>query len=61
MYSTVSYVLADNVENLTLPGTAAINGTGNTLNNVLTGNAGNNSLTGSAATTRSTAERARTR
>ena len=48
VYSTVSYVLPDNVENLVLQGTADITGTGNILNNVLTGNAGNNSLTGSS-------------
>ena len=36
------------MENLTLTGTAAINGTGNTLNNVLTGNSGNNVLDGGA-------------
>ena len=48
VYSTVSYVLPDNVENLVLQGTADITGTGNPLNNVLTGNAGNNSLTGSS-------------
>lgn len=36
----------DNVENLTLTGTAAINGIGNSLNNVLRGNAANNTLTG---------------
>ena len=36
------------VENLTLTGTAAINGTGNTLNNVLTGNGARNSLSGGA-------------
>ena len=35
--STISYVLGANLENLTLTGTAAINATGNTLNNVLTG------------------------
>ncbi len=44
--STISYILADNVENLTLMGTAAINGTGNTLNNTITGNAANNTLDG---------------
>ena len=36
------------IENLTLIGSANINGTGNTLGNVLTGNAGNNTLDGGA-------------
>ena len=44
--SDVTWTLGSNLENLTLIGTAAINGTGNTLNNVLTGNAGNNTLSG---------------
>lgn len=44
--STVTYTLGNNVENLTLTGTAAINATGNTLNNVLIGNSGNNTLSG---------------
>jgi Ca2+-binding RTX toxin-like protein len=39
--------LAANVENLTLTGMAAINGTGNTHANLLTGNTGNNTLDGS--------------
>ncbi len=44
--SSVTWSLGTNVENLTLTGTAAISGTGNTLANVLIGNAGNNILTG---------------
>jgi Ca2+-binding RTX toxin-like protein len=34
------YVLGDNLENLTLLGINNLNGTGNTLNNLLTGNSG---------------------
>ena len=44
--STITYTLGTNVENLTLTGTAAINGTGNTLANMLTGNSANNTLNG---------------
>jgi Ca2+-binding RTX toxin-like protein len=46
--SALTYTLAlnPNVENLTLTGAAAINGTGNTRNNVLTGNSAANVLTG---------------
>ncbi len=44
--SAVTWSLGANVENLALVGSAAVNGTGNTLANVLTGNAGNNALIG---------------
>jgi Ca2+-binding RTX toxin-like protein len=44
--ASVSFVLGTNVENLTLTGSAAINGTGNALANVLTGNTANNRLDG---------------
>ncbi len=44
--TAAAYTLASNVENLTLIGTGNINGTGNTLVNILTGNAGNNTLSG---------------
>jgi trimeric autotransporter adhesin len=47
--SSVTLALGNNVENLTLTGTAAINGTGNTLDNTLTGNSGANVLQGLAA------------
>ncbi|BAU42034.1 calcium-binding protein [Leptolyngbya sp. O-77] len=46
--SFITYTLPANVENLTLLGTANINGTGNGLNNVITGNTGNNFLFGLA-------------
>ena len=46
--SSVTYTLGANVENLTLTGSAAINGTGNALENHLTGNSGNNILSGGA-------------
>ncbi|MEH1950820.1 MAG: tandem-95 repeat protein, partial [Nostoc sp.] len=44
--SSVNWVLGNNLENLTLTGTGAINGTGNSLNNILMGNNGANTLTG---------------
>ena len=48
--SSVTFSLGSlsNVENLTLNGAAAINGTGNSLTNYLLGNSGNNTLTDSA-------------
>lgn len=42
--ATVTYLLADDVENLTLSGAEAINGFGNALDNVLAGNAATNLL-----------------
>jgi Ca2+-binding RTX toxin-like protein len=44
--TSASTTLSANIENLTLSGTAAINGTGNAANNVITGNGGNNILAG---------------
>ena len=44
--SSVTHTLSINLENLTLTGAAAINGTGNTKANVINGNAANNVLSG---------------
>ncbi len=46
--STITYVLSmsQELENLTLLGSGNINGSGNTLNNVITGNSGDNNLAG---------------
>ena len=46
VFSTINYILGNNLENLTLTGTTAINGTGNTGNNIITGNSGSNTLIG---------------
>jgi Ca2+-binding RTX toxin-like protein len=48
VYSTVDLVLAANVENLVLQGSADLQGYGNGLNNAIYGNAGNNILDGGA-------------
>lgn len=44
--SSISHMLSDNVENLTLSGTNGIGGAGNSLSNNITGNAGANRLLG---------------
>ncbi|MGH8601370.1 MAG: calcium-binding protein, partial [Gammaproteobacteria bacterium] len=44
--SSISWVLGDNLENLTLTGSLAINGSGNAANNALVGNRANNVLSG---------------
>jgi Ca2+-binding RTX toxin-like protein len=46
--ASITYTLGSNVERLTLAGTSAINGTGNSLDNILTGNSAANVLTGAA-------------
>jgi Ca2+-binding RTX toxin-like protein len=46
--SSATYTLAENLENLTLTGSSAINGTGNSADNNIVGNSGNNVLDGLA-------------
>jgi len=48
VYSSISYTLANNVENLFLTGTGSLKGYGNELNNIITGNSGRNVLYGYA-------------
>ena len=47
LYSSLSYTLGDNIENLTLTGSATL-GIGNELENEITGNSKNNTLSGNA-------------
>ncbi|MBS0423308.1 MAG: hypothetical protein JSR71_02530 [Proteobacteria bacterium] len=44
--SAISYTLGGNIENLTLLGTSKLNGTGNSLANILMGNSSSNTLEG---------------
>ena len=46
--TSVTYILGENIEKLTLTGTANIDSTGNSLDNVISGNDGKNSLSGGA-------------
>ncbi len=46
VYSSISYTLPDNVENLYLTGTVSSQGTGNSLNNLINGNSAGNHLNG---------------
>jgi serralysin len=48
VHSSISWTLGTNLENLTLTGTAAINGKGNELDNILIGNSAKNTLEGGA-------------
>ncbi|MEI7473899.1 MAG: calcium-binding protein [bacterium] len=48
IYSSITYTLGANLENIILSGSSNIGATGNELNNKLTGNAGNNIINGGA-------------
>lgn len=48
VFAASAFTLGDNVENLTLTGSASISGSGNALDNVVVGNAGDNRLNGGA-------------
>lgn len=52
VFSSLNHTLADNVEYLTLTGSANLTGTGNALNNVILGNSGNNTIDGGAGNDR---------
>jgi Ca2+-binding RTX toxin-like protein len=52
VYTDATYTLGTNVENGILTGTATVNLTGNTIDNVLTGNAAANTLSGGAGSDR---------
>ena len=52
LHSALTYTISDNVENIVLTGTAAIDATGNALNNSLTGNSASNTLDGGAGADR---------
>ena len=48
VFSSVRFTLGANIERLTLTGTSAISGTGNTLNNVIVGNNAANTISASS-------------
>lgn len=51
--SSLNYILGSNLENLNLlEGTAALNGTGNELNNIINGNSANNTIDGGSGSDR---------
>ena len=46
VYSSATFTISENVEQLILTGSSNIDGTGNTSDNTLAGNSGNNTLNG---------------